>query len=157
MALRWFDSHRPDEIDARFSKINSSDPDLVWHFLAVCGAWGAFSWFSGSGFGLGLEKGIPLAACLLIYETSVRQNVRSAELRARIIEIDGKVTEMEETLTSIAQNQEQENIHKMVSHLHRRLGDSGDIGLKLQEINSSVKELRYGPEIDKLHRDLELP
>lgn len=157
MALRWFDSHRSDEIDALFSKANSADLGLVWHFLAVCGIWGALSWFSGGGFGVGFEKGIPLAACLLIYEASIRQSVRSAELRARIIEIDGKVTVLEEAHAAEAENQELESIHQMLSHLHRRLKDHGDIGGKLVDIDATVKELRHGPEVDAFYQDMEIP
>lgn len=156
MALRWFNSHRSDEIDTLFSKLDRTDPSLVWHFLFMCGAWGVLSWLSGSGFGVGFEKGIPLAACLLIYETSIRQNVRSAELRARLIEIDGKVTALETAHAIDVENQELQRIHKMLSHLHHRLKEEGDVGAKLEEIDINVKELRHG-WVDAFYRDLDTP
>lgn len=154
MTLRWFDSHQPDGIDMLFSKINSTDLGLVWQFLVICGLWGATSWFNGHGFGAGFEKGIPLAACLLIYETCIRQDVRTAELRARLIEIDGKVTALEAASACWKDNQELQKIHKMLSHLHDRLEDGGDVGSVLGKIDTNVRELCSGLEPDELDSDL---
>lgn len=159
MALRWFESHQPDEIDTLLSKADRTDLALVWHFLVICGTWGAFSWFSGGGFGTGFEKGIPLAACLFIYETSIRHNLQSAELRARLIEIDGKVTALETEYALERNSKKLQDIHKMLSYLHRRLREDGDLGIKLGVIDTNIKELRWGreEEIDSLCEDLKIP
>jgi len=155
MAPSSFESHQPDRIDNLFSNVNSADVSLVCKFILVCGLWGVFSWFSGHGFGGGFEHGIPLASCLLIYETCVRQNVRTAELRARLIEIDGKITILEAAFTS--QTQDREKTNKMLFHLHGRLKEDGDVGSKLEQIDANVRHLRFDPEAESFYRDLEIP
>lgn len=159
MTLRWFESHQPDEIDTLFSKAAHIDLALVWYFLVICGAWGAISWFSGGRFGAGFEKGIPLAACLFIYETSIRHKIQSAELRARLIEINGKVTALETEYALERNGKKLQDIHKMLSYMHRRLGEHGDLGTKLAAIDTNIKELRWGrdEEIDQLCDDLKIP
>lgn len=95
MSLRWFGSGQKDEIDNLFTGMAHADFELLRAFFFVCGLSGIVAWFDGGRFWNGCERGIPLAAVVMIYIAKVDIMRLQYELRARLIEIDGKVSILE--------------------------------------------------------------